>query len=52
MCYKKSKKRSESKFKIEKNHKSNTKSVHSGAIRNGDLVTGLKTLSHLIGVLF
>jgi len=46
-------KKSESKFKIEKkNDKSNSKSVHSGANKSGDLATNLKTLSQLIGVLF
>ena len=43
---------SKSKFKIEKNDKSNTKSVHFGANRNSDLETDLNHLSQLIGVFF
>ena len=44
--------RIKSKYKIEKNDKSNEKSVHPGANRDGNLTTYLKNLSQLIGELF
>jgi len=53
MYYKNKKKRIRSKDKIEKkNDKSNKKSVHPGANRDGNLTRYLKNLSRFFGALF
>jgi len=51
-CYKRVEKRSTSKFKVQKNDKSKTKSVQFCQKKYGNLAAILENLSQLIGLLF
>jgi len=51
-CYKKVEKRSTSKFQVQKNDKSKTKSVQFCRKKYGNLAAILENLSQLIGLLF